>query len=858
MWHSLSIEEIKKKLEADLEAGLSEKEVRERQKIYGLNKLPEEKPLSKLKIFFSQFNSPLIYILVIAGIVTLILRDYKDAAVIFGAVFLNTIAGFIQENKASQTLRALKKVVKYTAEVQRAGNLKIIDASELVQGDIIVLNPGDKVPADARIMESRDLKINEMALTGEWMAAEKEPEVLAKETPLAERDNMVYMGCVIEDGKGKAIVTETGINTEIGKIATMVRETKEEKTPYQKKLSHFSKIAGIVIGIICIGIFVGGTATGGKLVEMFIISVAVAVAAIPEGLIIGMTVILALGMQRILKKKGLVRRLVSAETLGSASVICTDKTGTLTEGEMKVGEIIGDKFLALKAATLISEAFIENPDDPKGRWIVRGRPTDKALLEAGIEFGIDCQGEFKKNKIAEIPFNPINKFAAVLYRENNEKILYVCGAPEKILKDCNLKEKERKELENESEKLAQKGLRIMAAAYKETDELKSADLQSAIYDLTFAGLISLKDPIRPEAKEAIKICRQAGMKPIIVTGDHKLTAKAVAEELGFKIKDENILEGKDLDELSDKEFSQILSQIQIYARVEPKHKMRIIEAWQARGEVVVMTGDGINDAPALKKADVGVALGSGTEVAKETSDLILLNDSFSIIVAAVEEGRMIVDNMRKVITYLLSDSFTELFLIGGSMSIFWLSGRPWVLPITAIQILWTNLIEDGLPHIALAFEPKEKDIMRKKPGGNAIPLLTREMKVIIFVIGLATDFVLLAVLFWLIRQDYEIHYLRTIIFAMLGVDSISYAFCCKSLRRNLWQINIFDNKILIFAWVFGLTALLAAIYLPVLNQLLGTVPLSFSAWLIIIGLGIIEIILIEAAKWYFISKKDYD
>jgi len=882
MWHSLSVEEIKKKLETDLEAGLSGKEVRERQKIYGLNKLPKEKPLSKLRIFFSQFNSPLIYILVIAGIVTLILRDYKDAAVIFGAVFLNTIAGFIQENKASQTLRALKKVVKYTAEVQRAGNLKIIDASELVQGDIIFLNPGDKVPADARIMESRDLKINEMALTGEWLSAKKNPEILPKETHLADRDNMVYMGCVIEDGKGKAIVTETGINTEIGKIAIMVRETKEEKTPYQKKLSHFSKIVGTVIGIICIGIFVEGMATGGKLVEMFIVSVAVAVAAIPEGLIISMTVILALGMQRILKKKGLVRRLVSAETLGSASVICTDKTATLTEGKMKVGEIIGDRFLALKAASLISEAFIENPDDPKEKWIVRGRPTDKALLEAGIEFGIDRQEEFKKNKIAEVPFNPINKFAAVLYQENNEKILYVCGAPEKILKDCNLKEKERKELKNESEKLAQKGLRIIAAAYKEIDELKAIDLQSAIYDLTFAGLITLKDPIRPEAKEAIKICRQAGMKPIIVTGDHKLTAKAVAKELGFKIKDENILEGNDLDRFSDEDFNKILDKIQIYARVEPKHKMRIIEAWQARGEVVAMTGDGINDAPALKKADIGVALGSGTEVAKETSDLILLNDSFSVIVAAVEEGRVIIDNIRKVITYLLSDSFTELFLIGGSMSIFWLSGRPWLLPITAIQILWTNLIEDGLPHIALAFEPKEKDIMRprrkafgslrskQKPTGNEIlypvesrrdsygALLTREMKVIIFVIGLATDLILLGALILLIRQDYEITYLRTIIFAMLGVDSISYAFCCKSLRRNLWQINIFDNKILIFAWVFGLTALLAAIYLPVLNQLLGTVPLSLPAWFIIIGLGIIEIILIEAAKWYFISKKDYD
>jgi len=851
-WHNLSIEEIAKLQRTNLKEGLSEEEVQSRQKEFGKNKLPEEKPLSRLRIFLEQFRSPLIYILVIAGIITLILRDFTDAIVIFGAVFLNTIVGFIQENKASQTLRALKRVVKHETEVQRAGNFKIIDSIDLVPGDIIVLNPGDKVPADGRIIECHDLKINEMALTGEWLAAKKKSEILPRETPLADRDNMVYMGCVVEDGKGKAIVTETGVQTEIGKVATMVKETKEEKTPYQKKLANFSKIVGIIIAFICFWIFILGMASGKEFVEMFTTAVAVAVAAIPEGLPVAMTVILALGMQRILTKKGLVRKLASTETLGSTSVIATDKTCTLTEGKMKVAEVIGDKFLALKTAVLTSEAFIENPDEPKEKWIVRGRPTEKALLEAGIEMGIDQKREFEKKKIAEISFNPINKFAAALYDEEGQKNFYVCGAPEKILELCTLREKEKAILEKQLDELAEKGLRVVATAYRkyEVGGMKYKKLEEFCKDLIFAGFITLKDPIRPEAKEAMIVCRQAGMRPIIVTGDHKLTAKAVATELGFKIGEENILEGKELDKLSDEEFEKILLQIQIYARVEPRHKMRIISAWQERGEVVAMTGDGINDAPALKKADIGLALGSGTEVAKETSDLILLNDSFSIIVAAVEEGRAILDNIRKVITYLFCSAFTEVLLVGTSIF------AGWPLPILAAQILWINLIEDGPLSLALAFEPKEKDLMKQKPVGHEIPLLTREMKALIFVIGIITDLLLIGLFFWLFKfSEYEIPHIRSVIFAGLAIDSIFYIFACKSLRKNIWQINLFSNRFLIFAWLFAILVLLAGLYLPVLQTLLRTEPLNFFDWQLILGLGFLNLILIEATKWCFISKQ---
>lgn len=887
-WHSLSVGKVVKKLKTDKTKGLLREEIKARLEKFGKNKLPEEKPISSIRIFFEQFQSPLIYILVIAGVVTLFFQKFTDALVIFGAVFLNTIVGFFQENKASKALHELKKIVRHEAEVLREGNLKIINSEELVPGDIIILNPGDKVPADGRIIESHSLKTNEMVLTGEWLAAEKQLDILPKETPLADRDNMVYMGTIVEEGKAKAVVTGTGLGTEIGKVAQMVKEAEEEKTPYQKKLARFSKIVGIVIAVICLGIFIQGIISGYKtegiiskerVVEMFTTSIAVAVAAIPEGLPVAMTVILALGMQRILRKQGLVRKLVAAETLGSTSIICTDKTATLTEGRMKVSEILTSfnilenkedikaKNSVLKIAVLCVEAFIENLEVQKEKWILRGRPTDRALLEAGIEADFDKKAlEKKEPKIEELPFDPIYKYSAVLHKiSDTENILYVLGAPEKILamskyievkgrKEILLKEK-NSQLKRKFEDLASKGQRVLATAYRKisthNSQLSTSKLEQLINELTFVGLIALQDPLRPEVKEAIEVCRQAGMRPIIVTGDHKLTAKAVAEELGLPAREKNILEGKDLDKISDEDLRRKAKNIEIYARVEPRHKMRIIDAWQKRGEVVAMTGDGINDAPALKEADIGVALGSGTEVAKETSDLILLNDSFSIIVAAVEEGRAVLDNIRKVITYLLSDSFTEVILVGVSI----LAGVP--LPVTAAQILWVNLIEDGLPGMALAFESKEEDIMQQKPGKHETPLLIREMKALIFIIGLITDFLLLGLFFWLIKYSgYETSHIRSIIFTGLTVDSLFYVFSCKSLRHNLWHINLFSNKFLIGSWVFGISALIAALYLPTLQMLLETSPLNLFDWQLILGLGFLNIILIEATKWYFISKKE--
>lgn len=879
LWHSLSLEEIEQRLNTNFEKGLSEKEVEERKRKFGENKLPEKKKVSPFLVFFSQFKSPLMYILVIAGGVTLFLKEFTDSIVIFGAVLVNAIVGFIQEYKAMKAFEVLKKVIKVKALVLREGRKKETLAEDLVPGDIVFLKAGDKVPADGRIIEARGLEVNEAVLTGESIPSPKSEKVLPKEVPLADRENMVYMGSVVEGGEGKIVVTSIGTSTEFGKIAQSLKEIEEEKTPYQKKLASFSKIIAIFIVIICFFIFIEGMIRLNQLPikerfeQMFTTAVAIAVAAIPEGLPIAMTVILALGMQRIFKKKGLVRKLVAAETLGSTSVICTDKTGTLTEGKMRLAKLIlpqeiifgenpenlkKERKLLLKSGIFSSEVFIENPSDPPQKWILKGSATEKAIVKKAIESGIDIQKLEKEEKeIWELPFYEKNKFSASLReKEGEEKVrFYIKGAPEILIevsrwvetkegkKEISFSEKEK--LLNCFQNLAKEGFRVLAGAIKEEKEKKKDfKAEEIINDLVFLGFFVLEDPIRPQAKEAIKKCQEAGMKVIIVTGDHKLTAMAVARKVGLEVKEDEVLEGKDLEKISDRDLKERIEKIKIFARVEPVQKLRIVKAWQERGEIVAMTGDGVNDSPALKKADVGIALGSGSDVAREVSDLVLLEDNFSVIVAAVEEGRGIVDNIRKVITYLLSDSFTEVILVGVSI----LARIP--LPILPAQILWINLIEDSLPNMALAFEPKEKDIMKRKPEKEK-PLLTGEMKFIIFAIGILTDFILLAIFFWLWQQKKDINYIRTVVFACLAIDSLFYVFSCKSLRKNIWQIDIFSNKYLIWAVIGGILMLFLGIYLPPFQSLLKTTPLGIFEWGLILATGMIEIFLLEMTKLGF-------
>ncbi len=749
LWYSLPIEKIFGKLKTT-KIGLTEAEANKRLAQYGPNKLPEEQKLSAVKIFLNQFKSPLVYVLLGAALISLILQDFSDAVIIMAGVLINTFLGFFQENKANKAITYLRRLIDLEVTVLRNSNKIKLNAKYLVPGDVVLLRAGDKIAADGRIIDADNFQVVEAALTGESIPSNKNSKILAKGAALMDRENMVYSGTAAVRGKATVVVCETGINSEIGQITQLVSKTKEEKTPLQKQLASFGKTLTYIVLAVCAFIIILGKLQGRVIFGfgpaaregMLNTAAAVAVAAIPEGLLIAVTTILSIGMQAILKKNALVRRLVAAETLGSTSIICSDKTGTLTEGKMQVSHIVTfdkeikikekpkyrdviglvDHDLILKIAVLCNDAAIQNPDDELAEWKIIGDPTESALLLAAIQSGIPYHKLARQQKrLMEIPFDTENKFMATLTKlDDKTNVLYVKGAPEKILNFSKiiringvkeeLTENRFKLVKSRYEKLSSQGLRLLGFAYKKIDNHKVIkNLSDELNDLVFVGFIALKDPLRPEAKEAIDLAKRAGIRTIIVTGDHKLTAKAIFTELGYKIAEKDIIEGEDLDKMSDDVFFKKISDIDIYARVSPKHKLRIIQTWQKKGEVVAMTGDGVNDAPALKSADIGISLGSSTDIAKETSDLILLDNNFRTIIAAVERGRIIFDNIKKTVLYLLADSFTEIVLIVGSL----IMGLP--LPILPAQIVWVNLIDDGFPGVAIAFEPGEKEVMKDKP-----------------------------------------------------------------------------------------------------------------------------------------------
>ncbi|MEK7072328.1 MAG: HAD-IC family P-type ATPase [Patescibacteria group bacterium] len=880
-WYALSAVDCFKKLKSS-QAGLTTKEFKSRQRLYGSNIIPSEKSFSGLVIFLSQLKSPLVFVLLIAGIISLFLNDTTDALVIFFAVIINTVFGFWQENKANKAITQLRTIVRYTAKVLRDGQEIEIDSVQLIPGDIVFILPGDKVPADCRIITAKDLQTTEATLTGESVPSLKNNKVLKKGTYLADRKNMIYMGTIIASGKGMALVCEIGINTEIGKITKLIKETKEEKTPLQKKLTEFSIRLTILVVSLSGVIFLLGVLLRKDPFEMFITAVALAVAAIPEGLIIAVTIILTIGMQFILKKKALVRKLVATETLGSISVICTDKTGTLTEGKMQVANIItADKEykiiktkdlseiekvcdLISKVSILCNDAVVENPQAALEELKIIGSPTEKALLIAAIESGYNPQKIYQEySQLDEIAFDSENKFMATLcnHKKINHRHIFTKGAPEVIFKYCTkvmiageaqeLTADKLNYLKKKYEALTSKGLRLLAFAYKTGNSFKNCT--DELHNLIFLGFVALKDPLRPETKEALMLCKSAGIRTVIITGDHKLTAKAIFKELGFKT-DGNIVEGKELDNWTDEELQKRVVNIDIYARVEPRHKLRVVDAWQARGEVVAMTGDGINDAPALKSADIGIALGDGSDVTKETADIILLDNNFKVIVSAVEQGRIIFENIRKVILYLLSSSFSEIILIIGSL----LAGLP--LPILATQILWINLVADGLPNIAMTLEPGEPEIMQDKPRKKTESILNKEMKILIFIIGVLTDIVPFIFFVYLLSLAglENLDYVRTVMFAVIGVSSLMYIFSVRSLRHSIFTKNFFSNKYLIGAVIVSFFILIVPIYTPFLQPIFKTVSLGGREWFIIVSLGLVKLIFIEIAKYYFIVKNKTD
>lgn len=878
-WYKLPLPKVKELLSADFHRGLAANEAEARLQLAGPNTLPEEKKDAYLKILLRQVRSPLVYILLFAAFLSLSLRDYADLAIIMTVVAINVVVGFFQENKANSTLTELSKVVKHKAAVLRDGVVSEIEAVDIVVGDVIRVAAGNRVPADARLIDVLDLEIVEAALTGESVPALKNNREIAQDAPLADQDNMIFMGTEVVNGAGYAVAVATGLRTQIGKIAEMLVDVKEEITPLQRNLRGFSRMlawATLFLGFL---VLIVGILKEQDFFVMLLTAVAVAVATIPEGLLISLTAILSVGMQRILRKRGLVRHLASAETLGATSIICMDKTGTLTEGRMKLASLVsaseefhhqpeisqrakGESLLRLlRMAALVNEAVVENPEKAPGDWNILGNSTDRALLVAAAESGFYRADLEKSHKlVSQLPFNEKRKFAATLRMTVKDgDTIFVKGAAELVLAMCKsaqvgsrsvtINHPSVAHLKARLEAMTGKGLRVLAVAHKRAPRsLKELSEPEVTAGLIFDGFIGLRDLPRPEVSETLKLARLAGLRPVIITGDHKLTTLSIANELGLKVYPNEAVEGSELDGMSDEELVAKVPDIKIYARVTPAHKLRVIDAWQRRGEVVAMTGDGVNDAPALKRADIGMSLGSGTEVAKTASDLVLLDDKFSTIVAAIEQGRIIYENIRRVMVYLLSDSFSSATLILGSLFL----GVP--MPLLPAMILWNNLVTDGPPNLALTFEPGAPGVMSRPPRRRNEPLVNSQMRFFIIFVGLLADFIFLS-LYLKILDTVPLTQARTVMFAAIGMSSLLYAFSLKDMHRFIWQSPLFNNLWLVCAVLLGVAMELSAVYWPPLQTLLHTTPLPLSLWAWVLGLGLIKIVGMELAKAYFLLRR---
>ncbi|MCF6276580.1 MAG: HAD-IC family P-type ATPase [Candidatus Magasanikbacteria bacterium] len=883
MHHAQNIAHVLKKLNSSRE-GLSNNEAKKRIAKYGKNKFSTAgERISRFKIFLNQWKSPLIIILVVAGTISGFLGDYPDMIIIFITTLVNAVIGFVQEDKANRALQKLGSMIKYKAVVLRGGNVVSLNSESVTVGDILILNAGDKIQADGRIIQEKDLKVNEALLTGEVEPVKKTIEKIEKDTRLPDRRNMVHKGTIVASGVARVVVTSIGVNTEIGKVAQLVKETEDVGTPLQEQLRKLAKTLGILIvlvsfAVILLGIF--SPFAEYEIVELFEVSVAMAVAAIPEGLVISLTVILAIGMQKILKKKALVRRLVSAETLGSVSVICTDKTGTLTEGKMFVTQISTvnndfdveneynlkknkEAYFILLAGIFANDAYLQKSVGKKVSVI--GDTTDAAFLHFGHKIGLDkVKLEKRNHRLDELPFESRTKYIAVLQSEKSKTSMYIKGAPEVILKKAEFYRKgekvfkmtaeKRKFFEKKHKELASRGLRVLSVGYKtfskDKDELSFKDTKNLI----LLGLVGISDPIRADVIETFKITQEAGIRVIMITGDHIETARAIGEKIGLNISKESVLSGDDLQKIDDKTLRKVIEKVNIFARVEPGDKMRIVKALQLNGEIVAMTGDGVNDTPALKGADIGVSLGSGTDVAKEVSDLILLDDNFSTIVYSVEEGRTIYQNVKKVVLYLLSGSFAEITLISVSLVV----GLP--LPILPAQILWINIIEDSFPNMALAFDKGEKENMKEPPRRKNEKLIDGEMKAMIGIISIVANVMLLGIFLYFWKTTGDIQLTRTIVFLGLAVDSLLYIFSVRSMRHHVWERNPFGNMYLNLAVLFGWLMLIAAVYLKPLQILLKTVPIGLKEWTILIIFGLVNVFLIEFIKTIYLirRRKKYD
>ncbi|MDO8430210.1 MAG: HAD-IC family P-type ATPase, partial [bacterium] len=710
-------------------------------------------------------------------------------------------------------------------------------------------------PADARLIYINDLMADEAILTGEALPVNKKLEPCSFQATIGDQKSMIFSGTLIVQGFANAVVCRTGSETEIGRIALLVKDQRQEKTPLQTAILNFSLKASALILSLAVAIFLVGIFSGYSILEMFLTSVAILVSAIPEGLPVAMTVILAVGVQRLAKKKGIIRKLLAAETLGNTTVILTDKTGTLTEAKMELSKIsnfndskeINNDFI-IKMAILNSDVIIENPKDAHDKWRVIGRPLEIAAVKAAAKLGILMEPTKKEIDVLDyLPFNSSNKFSASLIRRQSENFICLFGAPEILLKiSTTTPENKRREIAKEIDRMAYSGERVLGIATKIVESSENINLTSKqkFEGFKFLGTISFTDPIRKEVRDTIHRIDQIGIKTVIVTGDHRGTAEAVAKELGFQIKDENVINGPELDLMSMEELKSRLPKLKVVSRVSPEGKVKIAKAYQEIGETVAMTGDGINDAPSLKQADIGIAMGSGTDVAKDVAELVLLDDNYHTIIAAIAEGRRTMENVRKVIVYLLSSVFDELFLIGGSL----LAGIP--LPLSAVQILYVNFFTDSFPAIALAFED-HVDYLLQKPKSLSKGLLDEQMRFLIFVIGLFTSILLFGLYFSLLKLGYNPELVRTFIFASFGTYSLFLIFSVRNLQKSILTYNPFSNSYLLVGVGIGLILMLFSIYLPTFQSFLKTVPLPQSWLLGVIGIGLLNIAGVEFGKWIY-------
>ncbi len=864
-FYKSELTDVYKEMESS-ENGLSDSTATERLKKYGPNQIEGKKKTPAWVLLFAQFRSILIFILIAASVISFFLGDVLEASVILAIVILNGVLGFVQERKAEKSLEALKKMSAPNALVFRGNEMKKIPASELVPGDIIALNVGDKVPADCRIIEEMNLKADESILTGESAPLSKKISVISNDALLSERYNMLFSGTTVVYGRCKAIVTGTGMKTEFGKIASAL-EGKDEKTPIEEKLGILGRQLGIMTIAICALVFALGLVSGGEPYLMFLTAVALAVAAIPEGLPTVVTITLAMGLQKMAKKNAIIRKLPAVETLGCATVICSDKTGTLTMNEMTVrklyvnGNIIdvsgegyglsgdfsvnGAKIepdnnlkMLLKIGQMCNDAYLDNKI---------GDPTEIALLVSASKAGVEDERKISK-RIAEFSFDSVRKIMSAVYDSGEKKIIYSKGAVEEIIKKCSsVYEKgkiremtisDRERMLGMNHEFASNALRVLGFAFSENE--------TAEKNLVFVGLQGMIDPPRPEVRDAVEKCKSAGIRVVMITGDHRDTAVAVAKEL--KILDqenEGVLTGAELDAMQKEQFEANVEKISVYARVSPEHKVMITDALKKNGHIVAMTGDGVNDAPALKKADIGIAMGiTGTDVSKEASDMVLTDDNFSSIVAAVEEGRGIYNNIRKFVYYLLACNIGEVIIITASilLGIFF---PPLLLPLLPLQILWMNLLTDSLPALALGVEQKDPDIMQKGPRNPKEKILTKNSVYFLLFISIMVAIGTLSLFYY--NLDQGIDKARTVAFTVLVMSQLFIALSMRS-EKLIEKIGLFSNKKLIMAILVSTLLQLVVIYLPVLSHAFGTVPLGLIDWTEILAVSAIIFVILEVKK----------